>query len=122
VVALEGPLGAGKTVFVRGVLRGLGGDPLQVRSPTFTLMNIYGGRLPVYHFDLYRLARGAELDGIGFTEFARGDGVCLVEWADRFPDVTVEVTWHVRIAFDGPGNGRVVHFTEVPLDPAAGSW
>ena len=121
-MALEGPLGAGKTVFVRGVLRGLGGDPAQVRSPTFTLMNIYGARVPVYHFDLYRLAKGAELEGIGFTEFARGEGVSLVEWADRFPDVAPEVTWHVRIAFEGPEGGRAITLTEVPLDPAAGSW
>jgi len=121
VIGLSGTLGAGKTVFVRGVLRALGGDPAQVRSPTFTLMNVYAAGLPVYHFDLYRLARGSELDGIGFHEFARGDGVSLVEWADRFPDVAPEVTLWVRIEFDGTETGRRILVDDVPLPDAPGS-
>ncbi len=116
VVGLAGPLGAGKTVFVRGAVKALGGDPAQVRSPTFTLMNVYSARLPVYHFDLYRLARGAELDGIGFHEFARGDGVSLVEWADRFPDAQPEITMWVRIELDGTECGR-----RITVEPAPGS-
>jgi tRNA threonylcarbamoyl adenosine modification protein YjeE len=115
VIGLAGPLGAGKTVFVRGTVRQLGGDPAQVRSPTFTLMNVYSASIPIFHFDLYRLARGAELDGIGFHEFARGDGVSLVEWADRFPDAGAEVTVWVQIEFDGPGDRRIITVSEVPL-------
>lgn len=121
VIGLAGPLGAGKTVFVRGAVRALGGDPCEVRSPTFTLMNVYAARLPVFHFDLYRLARGAELDGIGFHEFARGEGVSLVEWADRFPDAAPEITLWVRIEFDGTECGRRILVDDVPLPEASGS-
>ncbi len=109
VYALLGPLGAGKTVFVRGAVRGLGGDPAQVRSPTFTLLNCYDARLPVYHFDLYRLASASDLDGIGYDEFARGDGVTLVEWADRVPEVVETADVLVRIEFgDGVDQRRVL--------------
>jgi tRNA threonylcarbamoyladenosine biosynthesis protein TsaE len=97
VLGLVGSLGAGKTVLVRGFVRGLGGDESQVRSPTFTLMNVYDASLPVYHFDLYRLRDSVETDGIGFSEFARGDGITLVEWADRVPEVSSEITRWVRI-------------------------
>ncbi len=108
VYGLVGPLGAGKTVFVRGAVRGLGGDPAQVRSPTFTLMNLYAARIPVSHFDLYRLAAESDLDGIGFDEFARGDGVTFVEWADRFREVADAADVLVRIEFgDGPDERRI---------------
>ncbi len=109
VWGLVGSLGAGKTVFVRGAVRGLGGDPAQVRSPTFTLMNLYAARIPVVHFDFYRLAAESDLDGIGFDEFARGDGVTFVEWADRFPQVMEGVDVLVRIEFgDGQDRRRVL--------------
>jgi tRNA threonylcarbamoyl adenosine modification protein YjeE len=108
VVGLNGPLGAGKTVLVRGVVRALGGDPATVRSPTFTLLNIYGGRAPVYHFDLYRLRSGADLDGIGFYDFTRRDGVALVEWADRFPEAERELDLRVDIRLgSGPGDRTI---------------
>lgn len=82
-VALRGDLGAGKTAFARGLARGLGVSG-PVRSPSFTLMRQYtGGRLPLYHFDAYRLEGPDDLVQIGFDEYAQGDGVCLVEWADR---------------------------------------
>jgi tRNA threonylcarbamoyladenosine biosynthesis protein TsaE len=84
VVALRGPLGAGKTVFVQGAARGMGyaGDVL---SPTYTLLHVYeGGRLNIYHFDLYRLENPElDLDGIGFDEYIHARGVCFIEWADR---------------------------------------
>ena len=120
-IGLAGPLGAGKTVFVRGALRALGGNPADVRSPTFTLMNVYSADMPLYHFDLYRLAGGAELDGIGFYEFARGDGMTIVEWADRFPDVAPEITLWVRIEFDGTECGRRILVSDVPFPEAPGS-
>lgn len=103
VIGLVGPLGAGKTVFVRGVVRALGGDPDQVHSPTFTLMNPYSARIPVYHWDLYRLGKGAELDGIGFYDLAHDDAVSLVEWADRFPEMADQVDRWVRIEIVGEG-------------------
>jgi tRNA threonylcarbamoyladenosine biosynthesis protein TsaE len=83
VVALVGPLGAGKTHLARAVAEGLGADGRAVSSPTFTLLHEYAGRLPVYHFDAYRLRGPAEFADLGADEYLDGDGVCLVEWADR---------------------------------------
>lgn len=81
-LALEGDLGAGKTCFVKGLARGLGA-PGGVTSPTFSLIHEYlGGRLPLYHFDVYRLRRPEELEGLGYEEYFYGDGVCAVEWSD----------------------------------------
>ena len=84
VLLLQGDLGAGKTEFVKGLAEGLQVTEL-VTSPTFTLLNVYHGAMPLYHFDLYRLDDAEELDNIGFAEFLGGDGVAVVEWPDRFP-------------------------------------
>src|SRR5262249_11543642 len=84
VVALVGPLGAGKTHFVRAVAEGLGiADSRAVSSPTFVLIQEYRARLPVYHFDAYRLRTPEEFFDLGAHEYFEGSGVCLVEWADR---------------------------------------
>jgi tRNA threonylcarbamoyladenosine biosynthesis protein TsaE len=84
VVALVGPLGAGKTQFVRAVAEGLGvADGRVVSSPTFVLIQEYEARLPIYHFDAYRLRGPADFADLGVHEYFEGDGVCLVEWADR---------------------------------------
>ena len=84
-VALTGELGSGKTQFVRGVATGLGIDgSVPITSPTFTLINEYRqGRLKLYHFDLYRLGGVDDAAELGFDEYFHGDGVCLVEWAER---------------------------------------
>jgi tRNA threonylcarbamoyladenosine biosynthesis protein TsaE len=84
VVLLSGQLGAGKTCFAQGVGSGLGLAPSSpVTSPSYTLLNIHQGRLPFYHFDLYRLTQVDDLADLGYDEYAEGDGLTMVEWADR---------------------------------------
>jgi len=82
VVAFFGDLGSGKTRTVQGICRGLGCFE-QVSSPTFTLINEYSGKFPVYHFDLYRIESEREIYDLGYEEYFNGDGVCLIEWAER---------------------------------------
>lgn len=83
VVLLIGELGAGKTVFAKGLAAGAGvDDPRRVSSPSFTLVNIYEGRFPVYHIDLYRLERGAEIADLGWEDML-GQGIVVVEWAEK---------------------------------------
>lgn len=87
VLALAGDLGAGKTQFVKGFVAGLESSA-EVTSPTFVLIHEYGGgRLPVYHFDFYRLENRNAILRLGFDEYIFGDGVSLIEWADRHPDL-----------------------------------
>lgn len=83
VVGLIGPLGAGKTRLVRATATALGADPSSVNSPTFVLIQEYLGRLPVFHFDTYRLRDVRAFADLGAEEYFSGDGVCFVEWADR---------------------------------------
>ena len=84
VVALVGPLGAGKTHLVRAIAEGLQvPDSRVVTSPTFVLIQEYSGRLPIYHFDAYRLSGSAPFDDLGGYEYPKEEGVCLIEWADR---------------------------------------
>lgn len=82
MVLLEGALGAGKTAFTQGIGRGIGVSGT-INSPTFTLLKEYAGRLPLYHFDLYRIEDPDELVSLGFEEYFSGDGVSVVEWAHR---------------------------------------
>ncbi len=83
-ISLHGELGAGKTRFARGVARGLGIDPsIPITSPTYTFLNIYEGRIPLYHFDLYRLSGDDDVIALGFSEYFHGNGICLVEWSER---------------------------------------
>jgi tRNA threonylcarbamoyladenosine biosynthesis protein TsaE len=100
VVFLIGDLGAGKTVFAKGLAAGLGlSDINQVCSPTFTLMNIYQARVPIYHLDLYRLADTPEIRDLGFEDYI-GDGVIIVEWAEKidFPMPAIKV--RIEVASD----------------------
>jgi tRNA threonylcarbamoyladenosine biosynthesis protein TsaE len=98
VVALNGTLGAGKTHLVRAVAEGLGANPAAVSSPTFVLIQEYAGRLPVFHFDAYRLGSVREFLELGSNEYFEGGGVCLVEWAGKVePALPAE---HLRIDLD----------------------
>ena len=95
VLALGGEVGAGKTHLVKGIAAGLGVDPDDVTSPTFGLVQLYDGDVPLVHIDLYRLERASDLDGIGFDEALDERAVCLVEWPeladDRLPTETVRL-------------------------------
>lgn len=105
VVLLHGDLGAGKTVFVRGLARGLGAPADEVSSPTFTLIQEYSGRVKLYHVDLYRI-EPREVDDLGLDDLVLGDGVVAIEWADRWngrPDDAIEV----RIEEAGEDRRRV---------------
>lgn len=87
VYCLDGDLGVGKTVFTKGFACGLGIDE-PVSSPTFTILQEYeSGRLPLYHFDVYRIADVEEMDEIGFDDYIEGDGVCLIEWANLIKEI-----------------------------------
>jgi tRNA threonylcarbamoyladenosine biosynthesis protein TsaE len=98
VVAVLGPLGAGKTRFVQGLARGLGVErPRDVVSPTFTLIDEHPGRLTLWHADLYRIDREEDLGRIGLREILPGDGVTAVEWLDRFPAMMPRDFLEVRL-------------------------
>ena len=114
VIAYTGDLGAGKTAFTRGIARGLGiGD--RVTSPTFAIVNEYeGGRLPLFHFDMYRLTSSDELFDIGWEDYLSRGGVCAVEWSENVMDALPEDTVWVRIAREGD-TGRSITIKGVEL-------
>jgi tRNA threonylcarbamoyladenosine biosynthesis protein TsaE len=99
VLALHGDLGAGKTELVKGLAAGLGSAEA-VSSPTFTLVHEYrGGRLPIFHFDWYRLERVAELEEVGYYDYLNQHGVTVIEWAAKFPSELPPDTQHVHLSF-----------------------
>lgn len=100
VLALTGELGSGKTCFVQGLAQGLGVPTgVYVRSPSFILINEYrGGRIPLYHIDFYRLSEPQELDDLGLEEYIDGDGIAVIEWADRFPGALPQRTRRIQFA------------------------
>lgn len=120
VVALQGQLGAGKTRLVQAIAAELGCHQSFVVSPTFTLIHEYEGRLPVYHVDAYRLKDSDEFLDMGGGELINGDGVCLIEWADRIGDllpqdhlrveieVTGEQTRVIRCMASGPLSQKII--------------
>ena len=100
VYTLVGDLGVGKTVLTQGMAAGLGiMEP--VSSPTFTIVQIYEeGRLPLYHFDVYRIEEPEEMEEVGFDDYIYGDGVCLIEWANRIEEILPEETIYIVIEKD----------------------
>jgi len=90
ILALRGDLGSGKTLFVKGLVAGLGSSA-DVTSPTFTIVHEYrGGRVPVYHFDFFRVENQRSAERLGLDDYFFGDGVSVIEWADRFPEFIAE--------------------------------
>lgn len=108
IVALIGDLGAGKTVVTKGLAKGLGvKDARYVNSPTFVIIKEYKGKLPLYHFDLYRLDHSTALDAMDFEEHFYGRGVCVIEWADKIMPILPKKRIEVRIAVTGE-NKRII--------------
>ena len=106
VIAYRGDLGAGKTAFTRGLARGLGYDE-PVTSPTYTIVNEYlGGRLPLFHFDMYRLASSDDLWDIGWEDYLERGGVCAVEWSENVDDAMENAIW-VTIHKTGETSRRI---------------
>ncbi len=108
VIALIGPLGAGKTFLVRAIAEGLGiSDSRVVNSPTFVLIQEYQARLPIYHFDTYRLKGISEFADLGVHEYFAGEGVCLIEWADRVAAILPKELLRIRLEVTGETRRRI---------------
>ena len=115
VIAFFGELGSGKTCFIKGVCKGLGCEN-EVSSPTFTIINEYEGKYPVYHFDFYRIDSEQEIFDLGYEEYFYGNGICLVEWAERsasfFPENIIKI--QLKSLFDsGKENCREIVLTNL---------
>lgn len=109
VVALIGDLGSGKTVLTKGIAKGLGvKNSRYVNSPTFVIIKEYKGKLPLYHFDLYRLNSSSILDVENFEEYFYGDGVTVVEWADKIREHLPPKHIEVRMKVVGEGEREIV--------------
>jgi len=106
VVVLNGEMGAGKTVFCKGVAKGLGIDD-EILSPTYAYMNDYGGKL--YHFDCYRLSCGGQAEALGLTDYFYADGVCLIEWAENIADVLPDKYKTVTIVKAGDNRREITY-------------
>ena len=100
IIRLDGDLGVGKTVFTQGFAKGLGIDD-NINSPTFTIIQVYEeGRIPLYHFDAYRIGDYEEMYEIGYEEYFFGEGVCIVEWASLIEEIMPENTIKIQIEKD----------------------
>lgn len=107
LVCLRGDLGAGKTTLCRGLVQGVTGQAHAVTSPTFVYLNIYEGKLPVYHFDLYRLHDADEFLGMGFDEFFEAGGICCVEWSERIEPLLPTPRVEIHLSAPHPEQRRI---------------
>jgi tRNA threonylcarbamoyladenosine biosynthesis protein TsaE len=114
-IGLVGPLGAGKTRLTRAIAESLGVDPAAISSPTFVLINEYVGRIPIYHADVYRLRDQAAFLDLGIADYWNGEGLVLVEWADRVRKLMPDDSWWVHLERTGPASRRA-HFEAPPQD------
>lgn len=114
VLCMYGDLGVGKTAFVQGLAKGLGIDD-HITSPTFTIVNEYSGTLPLYHFDVYRIADSDEMYEIGYEEYVYGDGVSVIEWPQLIADILPDKRYDITISkdYDKGENYRLIEIKEV---------
>lgn len=113
VLALIGDLGSGKTTIIKGIGLGLGiKSDREIKSPTFVILHIYKGRIPLYHFDLYRMENAADLDSLGLDEFLSDpNAVTVIEWADRLSDISKQA--HIKIELKRSGEeSRVIRLSK----------
>ncbi len=106
MIALKGDLGAGKTTFVQGILQGLDIEDT-AQSPTFTYLQIYQGRFPIYHFDLYRLPSEQDFISLGFEEYFYIDGLTIIEWPERVAKIIPAHAWFIELFHEGPSQRTV---------------
>lgn len=108
-VALVGDLGAGKTVMTKGIAKGLGvRNARYVNSPTFVIIKEYKGKIPLYHFDLYRLNRSSVIDAENFEEYFYGDGVAVIEWADKIREILPPKYIEVKLSVAGENKRKIM--------------
>lgn len=109
VIAFEGELGSGKTSFIQGLAIGLGiKKNYYVNSPTFTILNVYkGGKMPIYHYDWYRIGCEEEATDLGLEEYFDGNGITVIEWAEKFPNLLPERTIWVKLAVVGEDKRKI---------------
>ncbi len=107
VICLDGDLGAGKTTLTQAIAQGLAvPEECYVTSPTFSILHEYPGRIPLYHMDFYRLSDETEVLDLGFDEYFYGDGLCVIEWAERARDVVPFSRLHIQMTIDSPETRR----------------
>lgn len=118
VIAFFGGLGMGKTAFIRGIARGLGiKDP--VSSPTFAIVHEYRGKIPLYHFDMYRITSWDDLESTGFYDYLESGGICAIEWSENIEEALPENTICIEIARDmheNSGDTRVITIKSNPTE------
>ena len=108
IICLFGDLGTGKTTFVKGLAQGLRISQDKVHSPTFVLMNMYEGKLPLYHFDFYRLEKPDEIALIGYDEFLYGEGISVIEWSERLGELMPEECLKIKLTHKGEEKRQMV--------------
>jgi tRNA threonylcarbamoyladenosine biosynthesis protein TsaE len=107
VICLIGDLGAGKTTMTQSLARALGVDDY-ITSPTFTIVNEYEGRMPLYHFDVYRIGSSEEMYDIGFDEYIDGEGVCIIEWANLIEDILPDEYLYIEMNYKETGREMIL--------------
>lgn len=121
IIALIGELGSGKTCITRGIARGMGiSEEFHITSPTFTLINEYPGRIPLYHLDVYRLSGSGDLEDLGYEEYFYGKGAIVIEWADKIKDIIPpdsifvylkylgEMKREIEISYEGDNTSEII--------------